>query len=356
MELYLNIEKKGDKGMSLSININKSLYGNEDKSVNGKSIFLGDVFGEKDKDSLKERVDEKKELALKQARKIIEDAWKGDIRQAESIDDVRKMKEELLLEKAEINGKLHGINEQKDDLKKQFGVEDDSTEQKDLELLCKYQDNLLGEYKEFSKEEIERLEELQTEERTEYQKRYLKLNGSVGSLKLSQMLKDRQIRAISEVITDASIEQLKDQSMVKADKAAEEITSAASEQIKEMIADEAVEKKEKEEKEEEIEKEEKLEAEQKKIEEKEEIEKEIQREEQIEEQIQEQKEQVKENIKDMIQILSGELNLSRLETELKTEYYMDTKTDIVHKQIKKIMEDNSLISEDIKGLEIDLGI
>ena len=47
---------------------------------------------------------------------------------------------------------------------KQFGVEDDSTEQKDLELLCKYQDNLLGEYKEFSKEEIERLEELQTEE------------------------------------------------------------------------------------------------------------------------------------------------------------------------------------------------
>ena len=55
-----------------------------------------------------------------------------------------------------------------------YGVDKDSQEQKDLELLEKYQNNRYGSAEDtFSKEELERLKELQNTPLTGIRRRYL---------------------------------------------------------------------------------------------------------------------------------------------------------------------------------------
>lgn len=290
-----------------------------DKNMNPH--FVGNVFARKEQNG-QNMTDIKKERAIKQAMRVVKDAWGKDEKMSESLDEMKAAKQQKLDEKGVINERLMHIREAKDAVKEKYQIKDDSTEQKDTELLCKYQNCMSGSQEEFSKEELERLTELQYEQRTEYQKEILSLNTEVGVLKLLSDFKDRQIQSISESITTATIEQLKNQTMEKANDVKDEIIEKAKEEIIKDLADEAVEAEEKRVEEEEKKKE--------KLEEKEE-----------------------ENIE---KILENEEKLDKIEEKMKVSKVNSSKMADVQTKIQNILEENNLISEDLKGLKIDLGL
>ena len=79
----------------------------------------------------------------------------------------------------ELKNKVSDLENEKEAYRADYGVDMNSQEQKDLELLEKYQNNRYGSAEDtFSKEELDRLKELQNTPLTEYQEKVLKLNSS----------------------------------------------------------------------------------------------------------------------------------------------------------------------------------
>ena len=161
--------------MALSININVN---NSDISIknsktgakkNIKSISAGNLNDMTDR---KFNISQKRKVARKQAMKLISDAWDKDNKAAQGIKDMESEKADIANINADLKSKLKDIDKSQKDLQELYGVHSESQEQKDLELLKKYQDNRNGVSNDkFSKEEIDRLKELQNEPLTEYQKK-----------------------------------------------------------------------------------------------------------------------------------------------------------------------------------------
>ena len=82
---------------------------------------------------------DKKQSARKQAMKLIRDAWDSDNKAVSQRDQIAQQKEEKLKEVRECNEELKQIRESKEIARQSYGVDSDSQEQKDLELLEKYQ-------------------------------------------------------------------------------------------------------------------------------------------------------------------------------------------------------------------------
>ena len=91
----------------------------------------------------------------------------------------------------------------------------------------------------FSKEEIERLRELQNIPLTDYQKEVLKLNST--ACEISGVIEEKENSFVGDTmaITDSEIERLKSQDMIKASAAAEDIMDAAGKDIIGMLVEEA---------------------------------------------------------------------------------------------------------------------
>lgn len=108
--------------------------GHNFRQENRNSIYAGDLGLGKDTITLR------KQQAQKKALKLIQDAWTGDRKVAQSITDIKAKADEL---QADIEANQEIINQgelQKEALREQYGVEADSQEQKDLELLEKEAD------------------------------------------------------------------------------------------------------------------------------------------------------------------------------------------------------------------------
>ena len=147
--------------MALSININVN---NSDISIknsktgakkNIKSISAGNLNDMTDREF---NISQKRKVARKQAMKLISDAWDKDNKAAQGIKDMESEKADIANINADLKSKLKDIDKSQKDLQELYGVHSESQEQKDLELLKKYQDNRNGVSNDkFSKEEIDRL-------------------------------------------------------------------------------------------------------------------------------------------------------------------------------------------------------
>lgn len=329
--------------MSNGIRINMSNIMNtdlsENKNLDGKvketkGIFVGNL-GLNNNQGINPLIEQKRKLAGKQAMKLISDAWERDNKSADAVSEMKEIKQEKIDEANELNAKINEIDEQKAALQKQYGVSDESQEQKDLELLQKYQNNKNGvSYDEFSKEELERLNELQHTERTEYQARVLELNNVQGVYRTNMENADYTVQEITKSITDTKIEQLKSQDMLNATDAADAIKEAANKEIMGMVIQDAKEKIDEE-----------MEEEKEKIEEAKE------EKEEFEEKIEERKEE-REAQEELIE---GEAKINKLESKIEHGKVSNASVLEARKDIEKILIENNLINEDIKGLNIDLG-
>lgn len=67
--------------------------------------------------------------------KLIRDAWDSDNKAVSQRDQIAQQKEEKLKEVRECNEELKQIRESKEIARQSYGVDPDSQEQKDLELL-----------------------------------------------------------------------------------------------------------------------------------------------------------------------------------------------------------------------------
>ena len=284
--------------------------------------------------SSKEQIEKKRKLAQKQAMKLVKDAFSGDQATKQNIEDLKAQKAEKVAEYQEKMQQIGNISAEKDKLRETYGISKDSQEQKDLELLEKYQNNKLGFFSDdFSKEEIDRLKELANEPRTEYQKQVLSLNGKKTALQSDADLMQQQIMVLTQNQSDAKVDQLKSQDMLKAGDAAEEIQKAASDEIVGMVIADAKEKLDKE-------LEEKKEEAEKKTEEKEEQDERI--------------EKAKEERKEDREMIEGDLDAEKLQADASIQKQSVTQSEETTQRINQIMKKNHLINEDLKGIEIDV--
>ena len=316
------------------MNININNYSIENSKQNGKPQKSGQIkslnIGNLTANNTKTAIDKKRELVKKQAMKIIGDAWNQDNKALDSINDMYDKKSESLEKLNDIQSKLKDIDNKKESLRLEYGIDADSKEQKDLELLEKYQNNMNGaSYDDFTEEEINRLKELQNEPRTEYQKKALMLNASKDILYLETKKIENEIIGMTESISMSEIELNKSQNMLKATESANGIIEASEDEILGMLIKEGMDNIE-----------EKMEEELEKA--KEAADKNAEKEEKAEER------------KEQKELLEKEHEDERLEKKVSDNRQSQSNVEQAQNEIRRILEENNMINEDLKGIDIDL--
>lgn len=299
-----------------------------------KSIFAGgqDGTGPLAGNSM---IEQRKKMAGKQAMKLISDAFGRDIKSQESIDKLRELKSQKLDELNDKNKSMAEIDEQKAALMKEYGVTEDSDEMKELELLKKYQNNRMGVLTgDFSDEEIEKLKSLQGTSRSEFQAKYLELNDAYNQYQKDAGQIEDEIRFLSGDIELQKNELNASRDMGKAQDAADAILDAASKETLGLMMQEAKDNIDKTAEEE-----------------KEKAEKAKEKEEELQEKI----DKTKERNEEQKEIIEEASEAAKLDQNISVKTQDTSAVAEAQKSINRILKDNNLISDDIKGIEIDLG-
>ena len=280
------------------------------------------------------QIDAKRLRARKQAMKLISDAWKSADMRDKNIEDMKLDKLNKLDEITELKNKVSGLENEKEAYRADYCVDMDSQEQKDLELLEKYQNNRYGSAEDtFSKEELDRLKELQNTPLTEYQEKVLKLNSSQIHFKDEIGQKELKSACTTASIALAEIDRDKSQEMLKAQDSADQIIGAVEGEVKNLLVNEGkdnIDDKVEENKEKADEAEKKQEEQQEKIDEK------------------------RKERKEQEEIIEGQAEADKLEMNANIRSNDVDHVTEAQKQIVRIMKDNKMLNEDIKGIDIDL--
>lgn len=204
------------------------------KKEEKKNIFGGDL------NLVNDPVAQKRKEAQEKAWKLVENAWKGDQAYEKNIQERQDHYDQMRQLRSEAGDELLRIGQEKEALKEQYGIKDDSQEQKDLELLEKLYDAGRGRQVSFTEEEMERCKALSKEPRTEYQQRALDLYGKEAHFRSEMEEAEKQMKDDAADIRAVKLEHLKTHGMVDAQKSADEILKAASDEIIGMLKDEAL--------------------------------------------------------------------------------------------------------------------
>lgn len=297
-----------------------------------------------------DNIEMKRKSAQKKAMKIVGDVYSQDQAVQKDILE-RKDKIASLRESMNQAGEeIADYKKQIEDLKTSMGIEDDSQEQKDLDLLIKGKDDFWG----LSKEEREEYKNLKKKEPTEYQSMVMERLNAIGELETN--MRDDKLRLIGENVTIREVrkELLKSHDMLDANEAADKIEKAASDEIIGMIKSDAMDKIQ-----------EKLDEEMEKAEEKaEEKEKEEEKAEEaaLKKELEELKteKRTEESKGDIVEqekvILSGETQNLNQSADLDLLTNAAAKEGKVQKEIQDIVDKMKLIMEDIKGAAVDTSL
>lgn len=203
----------------------------EEGKENSSSMLLSGQF---------DPVEQKKVLAKKQAYKIVRDALAKELKMDSNMDEVRADSERLGKDLEEAQNKISEINAEKDRWREECGVDPDSEEQKDLELLEKREAYARGDLsKALSEEELKRLEEIDRRGYTDYQKRALSLEQGKAPYEITVNKAQAGIISDNAVIRGTRLERLKKDFIGKAQNEAEDVLAQASREVIGMLVDEA---------------------------------------------------------------------------------------------------------------------
>lgn len=336
----LNVNKAQTLNLNQTVPSDKTTKAEE--TVSDKAKELKDRNGQISVDGsnlsqvLNPSVESKRESARKQALQIISDAWKRDETYASGIRKMEDEQEDLTAKIRELQSRIRGLDENKEALRQEYDVSEDSQEQKDLLLLEKFQKNKLGaSFDHFSEEEIDRLKELQFQGTplTEYQRRVLELGGAQSTFMAEIQDHRTDIIKLTGSIRAARLDHLKSKDMLDSQEAADKVLEASSREIIGMLMDEVKDHME------EVDEEDQEKAE--KIQEKKE---------EKEEKIQ----QAKDKRKDQEELIKEDQKADKLELDHKIKEETLDYVAEAQKNIQRILEDHHLVNEDLKGIEIDL--
>lgn len=291
----------------------------QNKAVFFGNTFLGNAGGDR-----KEQIARKKELHKKEAMNVVTTAFRTEKKMEEEGEG--KLNEHIQMLQKENEGYNSFVNDLKSQMKQlqeDCGVADDSQEQKDLEILKKLYDQ-----SPLTKEETERLSEMG--EQTEYQKQSLELYAQADDFKTKMADNQKQISGDTKAIRSIKISKLKSKAMIEAQQAKDKMMEAASKEAVSMMIQDAQQTID--EKAEEI---------------KEEAEKREEKNKEQEERIEAAKESktkaeaAAENVWEHIDEMTKQILDS------------DDITRDMDEDIKKIMEEEKLLLEDLKGITLD---
>lgn len=296
--------------------------GTRKKQPENTALFAGRM----NEDLFSNKILEKKKEAQKKAMQVVGDAWKGERKIDEDLQERRDLINALEGENGEALSEINEINQRQEELKKQYGITKDSKEEKDLELLRREKQMWTnpGAGESLTMEEMRYVQKLRSEGLTDYQKRQLSLDAEKRHFQDIVDENKKEIVEENAIIRGVRLERLKSDPMLKAQEEAEEIKKAAIDEIVGMLIEDAKENID-EESEENRQKAEKLEEEQKKM----------------EEFIEAQKEKRKETDNLLEEMPVEELiGMEPLKEEVKQE-------------VQKIVDNMNLVVEDIKGAMVD---
>ena len=200
-----------------------------------KTVFAGQL----NENTLQNRILQKKQEAQKQAMKIVGDVWKNEQKIDDDMRERREHVKTLRQENKEANASIKEIKDRQAELQEEYGVADDSKEQQDLELLRRKRDMMSGKGGGLTQEEFMYAAKLEAEGLTEYQQRQLDYDDLKSYYEKIVDENDKMIKQENAIIRATSLERLKKDPMVDAQKQAEEIKKAASEDIIGMVVEDA---------------------------------------------------------------------------------------------------------------------
>lgn len=269
-------------------------------------------------------IEQKKAFAKKQAYKIVKDALARELKMDADVQEYKDHAARLQDDMNKAQEEIRKINDRKESLRIDSGVEADSEEQKDLELLEKRAAYERGDLsKALTEEESERLKVLDERGYTEYQKQALEMEKQKAPYEDTVNKAQNGIIADNAVIRGTRLQRLKKDQIRKAQNEKDEMLAAASREVIGMLVDEA--KDHMDEKSEEI----KEKA----------VEKKAEKEEQ-----QEKLDAAKEKREEME---------APAPSATETMVQLDTKREDYQREIEEMMRKMNLVTEDIKGIQVD---
>ena len=311
----------------------------------------GEISGKKgsviDGRAVKEKLDpvaESKKRAQKQAMKMIGDAFAGDAKIDADLDSRRQKVQQLGREIGENNRAIHEIEASRAQLRENYGIEADSQEEKDLKLLEKeVESKLSGSQIRLTREETEEIARIQANGLTEYQQRSLEMKRHESPYAEAVYAAWEELQTENAVIRATSLERLKSDPMVKAQKQADAVLDAAGKEAMGMLFEEGVDHI----KEEQTEEKEKA---QQRAEKAAELEERIdlvkEKETELEERIDSAKEKEKQQEKLTQDILEAAANMTENGREV----------SLAKQEIKEMLGKMKLIEEDVKGAAVDSAV
>lgn len=202
------------------------------KQQRKNTIFAGDLPLHKDSITLR------RQQAQKQAMKFVQDAWKGDRKTDQSIEEYQTLAQEQLKELKLNEDKVLECRNRKENLRESYGIEADSQEQKDLELLER--NYYPTEYSaEFTEEEEKRFKELIRKPLTEYQQKCLEIDGEERVFQNRADVAKSAIEGYNGAVTSMKVERLKYHKMTDAQNNAKKVMEQASEDIQGLLWEDA---------------------------------------------------------------------------------------------------------------------
>lgn len=207
---------------------------------NGGQVKNGSIFAGNAKGGMASLIDQKRAQARKQAAKVIRDQFANDNKVTDSMDELRARNAEIEEELTVLGKEKKGYMEERDALQEKYGVDPDSQEQKDLDLLRKANNYFkMGNLSVLTEEELNRLAEMGG--RTEYQQRVLEYDSVIGRIESQETelwnekkANNSSIRGSKQAILEAGGKGIR-----AAKEAAEDILQAASDAIIGMLWEDA---------------------------------------------------------------------------------------------------------------------
>lgn len=228
-------------GRNGNLTINVGLQVQEKEEADGRrkagqqqrknTIFAGDLPINKDPIALR------RQQAQKKAMKFIQDAWNSDRKIDQSQEEIRQLKESKWDDVMFYHERAQECKARKENLRQQYGVDKDSQEQQDLELLMKGAH--VDPQNPLTEEETARLEQLQGQPLTEYQKKCLEINDEQYIFDHRGKVAEINVAELQRLSTDIKRERLKNHKMADAQVNAEKVMEQAGRDIQGMLWEEA---------------------------------------------------------------------------------------------------------------------
>lgn len=274
---YVHVAKLGESG--------------EKENKERKTLFAGDLLGSQ---TLQDRIQQRKEKARQEALKIVRDAWDGDRAIDQGMDESREHIRQMQEENRQVQDDQRDVAQKRQELMELYGVTEDTPVDQQPE-----------EYR-------ERMQEL--DDREEYNRKILTEN-------------ERGIIVENAVIRGTKLEKLKKDPMVGAQKQADAVMKAASDDILGMVVSEAREHLDQEK----AEREEKAEA--------------IKEEKEKMEELQEKRDERQEELEELIEDIPMDEMLD-----------LDRAKENIQQEVQNIVDKMKLVAEDIKGSMVDTNV